>query len=154
MIRVPFISCALVLAVAACSGTDPVDGKAASAASLPDINLPAPGGIGEPHGVTTPAKAERAPVARIPAALEGRCGLAPRDCMSSRAEAKSLLIVTPGTLRFHQSRVVPAADVESDGTSISEGRSWTRYEALKRDGQRLTRTETKPTASFSYAKYN
>ena len=33
-----------------------------------------------------------------------------------------------------------------------EGQSWTKYESLKLDQNVLVRTETKPTASFSYAK--
>jgi hypothetical protein len=54
---------------------------------------------------------------------------------------------------------VPATDVNSDTSSIignfaftGGGRSWTKYEAIKVDNRRLTRTEINPTASFSYAK--
>jgi hypothetical protein len=54
---------------------------------------------------------------------------------------------------------VPAVDVDSDSGSISgkfafagEGRSWTKYEALKVDNHTLVRTEMNPTASFTYAK--
>ena len=160
MFRVPFISCFILLAVVACGGRDPVDDKAAARTTgLPDVNVPAPSATGEPHGPTSPAKAEPAPVARVPAALHGRWGLTPADCMPGRSDAKGLLTITADDLHFYESRAVPAGNVDTDANSISgdfsftgEGQSWTKYEALKADKGRLTRTETKPAASFSYAK--
>lgn len=158
MVRVPFFSCVTVLAIASCSARDPV-GEAANSAGPPDINVPAPSAIGEPHGPTRPATADPPPTARIPAALQGRWALAPRDCTSTRGDAKGLLVITPDALRFYESRAVPAADVEADKNSIAgnfaftgEGQGWTKYEALKVGRQNLTRTETQPMASFSYAK--
>ena len=159
MIRLPFISCLTCLAIVACSGKDPVDDHAQGTGRLPDINVPAPTTIGEPHVDTGPAKPLPAAASRIPAALQGRWALGPADCTSTRGDAKGLLVVTASELRFYESRAVPASDVTSDGVSISgnftftgEGQSWTKYEALKVDKQTLTRTETNPTASFSYAK--
>jgi hypothetical protein len=158
VIRFPVISGLLVLAMAACS-RDPVDSQANAMAGPPDIKVAAPTAIGEPHKQTRPAEPLPAPAAIIPAALHGRWGLTPGDCTSTRGDAKGLLIVTPDELRFYESRAVPTGDVEADGNSIAgnfaftgEGQSWTRYEALKEDKQILTRTETKPSASFSYAK--
>jgi hypothetical protein len=97
--------------------------------------------------------------AAIPAALQGRWGLTPADCTSALGDAKGLLVINASELRFYESRAVPAADVDGDADSINgnftftgEGRTWTKYEALKVDSGVLTRTETKPTASFSYAK--
>jgi hypothetical protein len=153
VIRVPFISCALLLAAVACGGRHPVDDKARNTAGLPDVNVSAPSAAGEPHVATQPAQAMPVSAARIPAVLQGRWGLTPADCMPKRGDAKGLLIVTPEALQFYESRAVPAADVDSDGDSISgEGQSWTKYVSLKIDKQMLVRTETKPTASFSYAK--
>jgi len=160
MLRVPFISIFALLAVASCGGRDPVDDKAAArTAGLPDVNVPAPSATGEPRGPTTPAKPEPAPTSRIPAAVQGRWGLTPADCMPGRADAKGLLTITADDLHFYESRAVPADAVDSDPNSISgnfaftgEGQSWTKYEALKVEKGRLTRTETKPMASFSYAK--
>jgi hypothetical protein len=160
VIRLPFISCALLLAVAACGGRDPVDKQAAKAsAAVPDINAPAPSAIGEPHKDTAPAQSLPAAAARIPAAIQGRWGLAPSDCTGDVSAAKGLLVITPDKLRFYESTAVPTADVAADGNSISgnfaftgEGQSWSRYEALKLDKNVLTRTEIKPTASFTYAK--
>ncbi|MFL6725487.1 MAG: hypothetical protein ACJ8FS_03100 [Sphingomicrobium sp.] len=157
----PVISCALVLAVAACGGNNPVDKKAANTAGLPDINAAAPTATGEPHARTAPAQAAPAPqpAVKVPAALQGRWGLTPADCTTALGDAKGLLVINSDELRFYESRAVPAADADFATNSISgnfafsgEGQSWTKYEALKIDNGRLTRTETKPTASFSYAK--
>jgi hypothetical protein len=159
MIRIPIISCFVFVGMAACSSHDPVDAQANGAVGLPNVNAPAPTGIGEPHGPTTPAKANSASSAPIPAALEGRWGLAPRDCTSEGSAAKGLLVVTPQDLRFSESHAVPSTDVAADDRSMGgnfafteNGRSWTKYEALTSDGRRLTRTEINPSASFSYAK--
>lgn len=159
MFRVPFISCAIVLAVVACGKNDPVDPKAAHASTaLPDVKVSAPSTIGEPHKQTEPAQPLPAAAMKIPASLQGRWGLTPGACSSKRG-ARDLLIVTPDNLNFYESKAVPSGDVEADGNSISgnfafagEGQSWTRYEALNVEKDRLTRTETNPTASFSYAK--
>ena len=159
MFRVPFISCLTVLSIAACSARDPVEHHALNGAGPPDVNVPAPSAAGEPHGPTTPAKADPAPTAKIPAALQGRWALTPHDCTSTRGDAKGLLVITPDYLRFYESRAVPAADVEADESSIGgnfafkgEGQAWTKYEALKVENQKLTRTETQPIASFTYAR--
>jgi len=159
VIRLPFIAAFAILAIAACSNRGPVDVQAKADAPLPEINAPAPSALGEPHGNTVPAKPEPAPAARIPAALQGRWALDPTDCSSPPNRAKGLLVVTPTLLRFYESRAVPASDIGFDESSIGgnfafngEGRSWTKYEALKVANHRLTRTEINPTASFSYAK--
>ena len=160
MFRVPFISCALVLAIVACGKNNPVDPKAAhAAAALPDVKVSAPSAIGEPHRQTEPARPLPASATKIPAALRGRWGLTPAACFSSRHDGKDFLVVTPTDLRFYESRAVPSQDVRADGHSISgtfafagDGQNWARYEALNLDKDRLTRTETNPSASFTYAK--
>ena len=148
-----------MLAVAACGIRGPVDKHANNTAGLPDINATAPSAAGEPHVATTPAKEAAASQAKVPAALQGRWGLTPADCTSRRGDAKGLLVITGDDLHFYESRAVPTATVASDADSISgdfaftgEGQSWTKYEALKIDKQVLVRTETKPTASFTYAR--
>jgi hypothetical protein len=160
MVRPTLSALALAAAVAGCAKQDPVDAKAeAVGAALPDINATAPTSTGEPHVATTPARSLPAPTATIPAALRGSWGLAPVDCMPGRRDAKGLLVIGPQELRFFRSRAVPSTDVDSDSQSIignfafnGEGRSWTKYEALKIDKQTLVRTEMNPTASFTYAK--
>ena len=160
MTRTPLFSCLLVLCIASCGGSDPVDKKAENTAGLPDINANAPTAIGEPHVKTTQAEgAAPAPASRIPAALHGRWGLTPADCTSALGDAKGLLVIDGSELRFYESRAVPLAKVDSDATSMAgdfgftgEGQSWTKYEALRVDKGVLTRTETKPSATFAYAK--
>ena len=156
----PYISCLAVLAIASCSNRNPVDRSAnAAAASLPELNAPAPTASGEPHGSTEPARPLPTAAMAIPSSLQGRWGLTPAACTGSRVGAKALLVVTPGGLQFQDSRAVPAEDVASDAGSISgkfafagEGRSWMKYEALKMQNHNLVRTEMNPTASFTYAK--
>jgi len=158
--RIPFISCLTFLAITACGASDPVDDKAArSTTGLPDVNATAPSANGEPHGKTEAAKPLPAPSSAIPTALQGKWGLNPADCMPGRSDAKGLLTIGPADLRFYESRAVPTGDIVTDEDSMSgnfaftgEGQSWTKYQALKVDKGRLVRTETEPTASFSYAK--
>ena len=159
MARLLLINLALILAVAGCSKPNPVDRQAGNTGGLPDINASAPTTTGEPHVATGPAQQLPPSATTIPAALQGRWALSPGDCTSTRGDAKGLLIVTPSELRFYESRAVPTGDVQTDSDSMSgnfaftgEGQSWTKYESLKIDKQVLVRTETKPTASFSYAK--
>lgn len=166
MFRVPIITFSLALALFACGKPDPVDKKAANTAGLPDVNATAPTTTGAPpHVKTAPAAAATtaAPAKRstssIPAALQGRWGLTPGDCTTALGDAKGLLVINGDELRFYESRAVPSPGTNSDATSISgnfaftgEGQRWTKYEAIKVDKGLLTRTETKPTASLTYAK--
>ena len=131
----------------------------AKTTSLPDVGAAAPTAIGEPHGPTTPAKPDTKPSVAIPASLQGRWGLAPRDCSATASGAKGLLVVTPDNMQFFESHAIPATDVSAETNSISgnfaftgDGRSWTKYEALKVDHRRLMRTEINPSTSFTYAK--
>ncbi len=159
MIRVPFISCLAFLAIVACSRNDPVDDKATNTAGLPDINVQAPSTAGEPHADTRPVTQAPAAQAVLPGAMQGRWGLTPADCMPGRSDAKGLMIISASDIRFYESRAVPGADVQTSPQIVSgnfnftgEGQTWTRYEAIKVDGQKLIRTESNPTASFTYAK--
>jgi hypothetical protein len=159
MFRLPFISSFVLLAIAACSTRSPVDSEAKANVQLPNVIPAAPSAVGEPHGKTMPAEPGRAPAAMIPVALQGRWALAPSDCSSPTSAARGLMIVAANGLHFFESRAVPASEVGLDDSSIAgnfaftgDGRSWTKYEALKFANHRLTRTEINPTASFSYAK--
>jgi len=160
-LRVPVVTCALILTIAACNKRDPVADNA-NGAALPapaKDTTPDPAGS-PPQNATTPASdVAPTPAATIPAALQGRWGLTPADCISTRGDAKGLLVVTPDRLTFYESRAVPSSGVETDNDSISgnfdftgEGQTWTKYQALKRDRDKLTRTETNPAASYTYAK--
>jgi hypothetical protein len=160
VIRVPFISCALTLAVVSCGQPDPV----ANGANV--VNLPVSANHAEPDPAGLPPQNAAAPQpavpesgSKIPVRLQGRWGLTPADCTSTRGDTKGLLVVAPDQLSFYESRAIPTADVNTDAGSISghfnftgEGQNWSKFEALKRTGDKLTRTETNPAASYTYAK--
>lgn len=162
--RLSLIACVLAVAAVSCTSRDPVANGANKVVALPaPTNHPTASPAGAPpqrHSTPAPAqRAEAAPTTTIPAALLGRWGLTPADCTSALGDAKGLLIVSPGELRFYESRAVPGANVQADPNSVSghfhftgEGQAWTRYEALKANHQKLVRTESNPPASFTYAK--
>jgi len=161
-LRVPVITSALILSIAACGKHGPVAKGANGVTALPaSVNeaTPTPDGA-PPENETRTSAAAAAPLAApIPPALQGRWGLTPADCTSALAQAKGLLVINPGELRFYESRAVPSAGIQSDKLSITgnfqysgEGEAWTRFESLKRSGDKLTRTETDPAASYTYAK--
>jgi hypothetical protein len=161
--RLPVVTFALIASIAACSKSDPVAKGANAVTALPlpaNQSAPSPAGA-PPENDTAPAAftAPTAATAPIPAALQGRWGLTPADCTAPLANAKGLLVINPKELRFYESRGVPLNDAQSTPGSINghfdfsgEGKSWARYEALKRNGDKLTRTETNPAASYTYAK--
>lgn len=160
--RVPFVSCALILAVVACGKPDPV------ADNAPAANVPATANVSEPEPLGGPPENETKPAttpaaattkASIPTALQGRWGLTPGDCTSTRGDAKGLMVVSPEMIRFYESRAIPAPGVTADSNSVTgnfaftgEGQSWTKFETLERHNDRLVRTESNPAASYTYAK--
>ena len=161
--RVPLVTCVLIVTIAACGKRDPVAPNANAAAALPapvNDTSASPDG-GPPQNKTAPAATAPTPppAVTIPAAFQGRWGLTPADCTSALGDAKGLLVINGSELRFYESRAVPSNNVQGDKDSLSgdfhftgEGQSWTKYEAIKLDKQKPTRTETNPTASFTYAK--
>ena len=95
----------------------------------------------------------------IPGALRGRWGLSPEDCTTTRGDAKGLLEITADQLRFYESRATPSAKVQTSADSLSgnfaftgEGQSWTRYETLQLQKDKLIRTERDPMESFIYVR--
>ena len=158
----------VVLALAACDKRDPVANGAGNTAGLPSVDDVAGAKVGRASAdgsapanvVTTPASAS-APngVVAIPAALHGRWGLTPGDCTSTKGDAKGLLLVTSGELKFYESRAVPAAHVAASNESIGadfaytgEGQSWSKFETLQLKKDKLIRTESSPMSSFTYAR--
>ncbi|HYX47537.1 MAG TPA: hypothetical protein VE820_12045 [Sphingomicrobium sp.] len=151
--------------VVACGKPDPVANNATG------IGLPAPSNEANPDPLggppandsgseATSGNAAQTQTARtIPAALQGRWGLTPADCTSARGDAKGLLVVSAGDLRFYESRAVPSPTAEADSDSINgnfsftgEGQTWTKFETLERKKDTLVRTESNPAASYTYAK--
>jgi hypothetical protein len=159
--------CLGLAALSACGKPDAVDKAAKNATALPVLNEPLPSPTGAPptNVATTPAPpaaAETTPpasAAKIPAALQGRWALTPRDCTSPLGDAKGLLMISGSELRFYESRAVPAANVQTSPSSISgnfaftgEGQSWTKNETFELQEDKLVRTESDPMASFTYAR--
>jgi hypothetical protein len=160
--RLAVTACLILLASSACTKRDPVANGANEVVALPAPTkevAASPAGA-PPQRNTAPATATPPPPAAvIPAALHGRWGLTPADCTSALGDAKGLLIVSAGELRFYESRAVPGDNVQRGPDRISgdfhftgEGQSWTRFEALKAGHEKLVRTESNPPASFTYAK--
>ena len=167
-----FRPCLLILAgalgLAACDGSDPVAEDARNATALPSVDNVAGGRDGVPSADGAPPQSTAAvpsasvssgPAAPIPAVLHGRWGMTPGDCISTRGDAKGLLIVTSDGLRFYESAARPVANAETSPNSFSadfaftgEGQTWTKYQALSLDGDLLVRTESSPMASFTYAR--
>ena len=145
--------------IVACSGQDPVDNSAGNTTAVPGAEAkPAPDASGAPPAQSS-AAAQSGSAESIPASLQGRWGLTPMDCTSTRGDAKGLLVVSADNLKFYESRAVPARDAHSGTDSISgnfnysgEGQTWTKFESLERKGQELVRTESNPVASFTYAR--
>ncbi len=103
-----------------------------------------------------------AAAADIPAALQGRWGMVPADCTSTRGDAKGLLTIGPTTLTFYES-VGTLARTTARGESMirgafafsGEGMEWTRDVELRVADGRLTRTERggdEPGGPFVYAR--
>ncbi len=160
---------ALAFTLAGCGGNDPVAEEAENTAGLPSVDnvaggrdgTPSADGSPPPNGVATPggAAVNQASAASIPTALQGRWGMTPADCTSTRGDAKGLLIVRSNGLQFYESRAVPASNVEVSADSIGadfaytgEGQTWTKFQTLTLEKEKLVRTESSPMASFTYAR--
>ena len=106
--RVPIVTCALILTIAACGKRDPVAAQAnntgnlvavvdqanatanaarAEAGKPPPPPSPAPATAASPSGAPPPSSSSRRP---IPVGLLGRWGLTPADCTSALGDAKGL----------------------------------------------------------------
>jgi predicted small lipoprotein YifL len=162
------LSLATALSLAACGQSGPVADNAANVEGLPSADQVAGANDGRPSAdgsvpvnvPTVPAtNAKPSPAAAIPAAFHGRWGLTPADCTSTAGDAKGLLSVASDGMTFFESRATPAGNVKSAPDSFSadfaftgEGQSWTRYQTLLIQGEKLVRTESSPMASFTYAR--
>jgi hypothetical protein len=156
------------ITLAACGGADPVAEDAENATALPSVDNVAGGRDGAPSAdggapsktaiAPTPTPAT-GPAASVPTALQGRWGLTPGDCTSTRGDANGRLVVGSDGLRFYESRAVPVSTGQTSSDSFSanfaftgEGQTWTKYQALSLDEAKLIRTESSPMASFTYAR--
>ena len=152
-IYLPLGAMLVVGAMAACEKRDPVadDANAMPASPVTSTAGAVAGGPPSPAGSNAAGP--------IPAALHGRWGMTPADCISTRGDAKGLLEIAPDSLKFYESRAVPGTSIETDDEGISgnwnftgEGQEWSKYVSLKLQGKVLTRTERNPVASYNYAR--
>ncbi|HEV8407845.1 MAG TPA: hypothetical protein VGQ34_07900 [Sphingomicrobium sp.] len=161
--RLPVFSCVLMVVIAACGNHGPVANGANAVTAVPvPVNastLTPEGAPPENESKFAPEASEGGAPAAIPMTLQGRWGLTPADCTSALAEAKGLLVINANEVRFNKSLAAPANGVQADNQSMNgdfrfsgEGKTWMRFESLKRSGDKLTRTETDPAASYTYAK--
>jgi hypothetical protein len=162
-----FILICMAVASAACEQRDPVAADANDAAGLP---APANANVSNPTGAPPPtnSSAEADPgagvsaaAATVPAMFHGRWGLTPGDCTSTRGDNKGLLTVSRDGLRFYESRAVPVANVNTSSDSFSaeyafsgEGMEWRKFQTLELQDDKLVRTESNPTTSYTYARCN
>lgn len=142
---------ALALALAACDAAPTDDTAAGSDATETPMPAEPDGGIGD--GATPPADDTSAPegdATTIPTALQGRWGLVPADCTSTRGDAKGLIEVTGDTITFYESRATLGEIAERTDDRIratfsftGEGMTWSRDMALEAQdgGEALVRTE-------------
>ena len=154
-ISLPLLAILTAGATVACEKRDPVAEEANAIPAGPEANSGAGPLAGGPPGASA---VDRSP-GPMPVAIRGRWGLTPADCISTRGDAKGLLEIGPDSLRFYESRAVPATSMETEEDGISgnfdftgEGQEWRKYISLKLQGKVLTRTERNPVASYNYAR--
>ena len=132
------ITIAGALALAACS-PEPADDAAGEVPEVDAAEMPA--------AISAP---EETVAAAIPAAAQGRWGLVPADCTSTKGDAKGLLIVEADKLRFYESVGTLGKVSESGANHIratfsftGEGMTWTRDQVLdvQDGGKTLIRRE-------------
>ena len=114
-------------------------------------------------GVASANMADAAPLpTAIPASLQGRWGLVPADCTSTRGDAKGLLTIDATTLKFYESRGTVAKVIAGGPDSFDanydftgEGQEWTRIEKLslvdgKLKRKSVTQKGEEPGVDLSY----
>lgn len=103
-----------------------------------------------------------ATVTAIPQAVQGRWGLVPADCTSTRGDAKGLLVIDATTLKFYESVATLGPVTENAAESIAasyaftgEGQSWTLDISLEAQdgGKTLIRRDTGKDAAPAALKY-
>jgi len=129
------------MALAACS-----DSAEETSEPQPEAELVAPQDEEVPYAATNPPSLPTA----FPTAIQGRWGLVPADCTSTKGDAKGLLEISPDRVKFYESVGVLGAVIEGDDDDIratfsftGEGMEWRRDMEfdLEDDGKVLIRKE-------------
>lgn len=154
---------ATALALAACSkepAAPAPEEDGASATPAAPVASPAVQDTAIPtETVATPTptpSAEAATTAtEIPQAIRGRWGLVPADCTSKLGDAKGLLTISAGQLKFYESVAKVGRIKEADESRLratfnysGEGQTWTQdvVLALEGGGKTLVRRDYGPDA--------
>lgn len=136
--------CAMVLlcALAACSG-EQAPPPAASETVTPT------------EGASAAARANT-----IPEQIQGRWGMVPADCTSTKGDAKGLLVIDATTLKFYESLGRLGAIAETGDTRIraqfdftGEGMTWQNEQTLELQDGALLRREAGQDAAPGPFKY-
>lgn len=111
------------LAIAACSSQPADEGAQSTDQAASDAS-------------TQPAEtaaADASAIAAIPSAIQGRWGLVPEDCTSTRGDAKGLMVIGPDKITFYESVARLGAVKEGGENHIratfaftGEGMEWNR----------------------------
>ena len=159
MTRIAFLA---LLALAACKAAP--DPEAANQADVENqLNAPVKEVETLPPDETAVVQEpeHNAPVApaptSIPESMQGRWGLVPADCTSTRGDAKGLLTVTGDTLQFYESRAKLTKMIGSWPEKLTaefaftgEGQSWTKTETLALTGSSNALVRTEDGRDFRY----
>jgi hypothetical protein len=163
------IPLAFVLSAAACGKSEPVAEEAENAANLEvvvaeanaaaeavheqaDETPPAPG-----TNQTEPIAPSPTPGDIIPAHYQGRWGMVPADCTTTRGDAKGLITIGDTRIKFYESTATLTERRPAIATSFSglfafrgEGQSWEKVMTFTRTGDTLKRADQD--GSFTYRK--
>lgn len=161
------IPLAFLLGAVACGKNEPVVDDAENAAGLDQVvaeanataeavrehadqTPPAPDG-----NSGAPAPASPTPGDIIPAAYQGRWGMVPADCTSTRGDAKGLMTIGDTSIRFYESTATLTERRPAIATSFAglfafrgEGEAWEKVMTFTRTGNMLKRADRD--GSFTY----
>ena len=156
-----------LLGAVACGKNEPVDKDAENTAGLSTVVAEAnatanavhneadetPPSPGTGDNASTPAPPTPGDV--IPAAYQGRWGMVPADCTSTRGDAKGLMTIGDTSIRFYESTATLEKRRPAIATSFAglfafrgEGQSWEKVMTFTRTGDTLKRAE--PEGTFTY----
>ena len=125
-------------------------------------NMTRPSATAEAGSEASATPVQAAELSQIPALLQGRWGLVPADCTSTKGDNKGLLTVGADKLEFYESVAKLGPVKEADGDSISaafefsgEGENWIQDVALSTSdgGKTLILEDTGPQAQTNPLTY-
>lgn len=154
------IPLAFVLSAAACGKSDPVDENADNTVGIDvavaQANATADAVRNQADGTplapgsnqSEPSPPDPVPGGIIPAQYQGRWGMVPADCTSTRGDAKGLMTIGDMRIRFYESTATLTQQRPAIATSFSglfafrgEGQAWEKVMTFTRTGDRLERAE-------------